>query len=190
MATQGARALRAMDRGRGSPVGEEMALSKEVRKGFFALCLSRKQPEKVKVSQEVGRAQAKAWKCGKASCVRELRWPSGGWGRRGWHRQMQSLDQEGVLWQWVMDSRPGLGPCILFRAAHSALQGAAALMPRGRPGVFAELSGMPGAQVWGLWMLSGDSPPLSNLPAWLSLCPHLSTSHFMACRVGQWHRRG
>lgn len=73
----GCRALRAEDRGRGSPVGEEMAPFKEVREGFFALHLSRKQPEKVKAFQEGGRAQARAGKCGEAACVRELGWPSG-----------------------------------------------------------------------------------------------------------------
>lgn len=45
-----------MGRGRGSLVGGQMALSKEVRDSFFDLCLSRKQPEKIKAFQEVRRA--------------------------------------------------------------------------------------------------------------------------------------
>lgn len=42
-----------------------MALSEEVRDSFFDLCLSRKQPEKIKPFQEVRTAQPKAQKGGR-----------------------------------------------------------------------------------------------------------------------------
>lgn len=45
-----------------------MALPKEVRDSLFDLCLSRKQPEKIKAFQEVRTAQPKAQEGGRASC--------------------------------------------------------------------------------------------------------------------------
>lgn len=57
-----------MGRGRGSLVAGQMALPKEVRDSLFDLCLSRKQPEKIKAFQEVGTAQPKSQEGGRASC--------------------------------------------------------------------------------------------------------------------------
>lgn len=105
-----------------------------------------------------------------------------GWG--GWQGPEQSLDQEEVLWQWVTDSLPGLAGALypeegrapttepeLSPEAHSAFYDTDnVLLPQGRPGVFAGLSGVLAAWILGLQMSSWGSPPPSSFLAWMFHC--------------------